>query len=252
MLASRSHRLTFVTLLSLLASTSLFAEFAETFDRFPAGRSLYKLNSDWKKFNSGDQAQPSANTAILRRDSGKSYLTLTAFGHKTANARIYQKIHLPVSASSNHRFAVEIRPNTPGTDDANFGGAVFSIAATRDGEYDPEGRFLMGFVREEGQMVFSFLAGDGDRVHSRAGEINIDPHKWYLFEAELEPASGRVEVVVYALDGDERQRVWSGNNEGLPPWKPEVISQINLMVTRPGTLEEKSHSADFSNISITP
>ncbi len=239
----------------LLLPFSLKAEFSETFDRWAKDRSIYSQDGDWKKFNSGDQTQPRGNRALVRREGDQSHLSIFAHGHPTANARVYQSVHLPVSATSNRKFSVDIRPITPDTGSEYFNGVVFSIAATKNDRIDPAGRFSMGLAREQGEWVFIFTVGSGatGRIYSKPGEIRVDPSQWYRFEAELEPATGHLEVVVHSLDATTGpKRIWSATNEGLAPWRPETISQINLMVTRPGTAEERTHSADFANIFITP
>jgi len=250
------HRL--AVLLPLLG-ISLFvthatAELLERFDEGKVNRSFYTPENEWKKFNSGDQMQPSQNRATTRLEADKHYLSLLAYSHPTANARVYRNVDLPVSGSSNRQIAIELRPVSPQTDGAHFRGVSLGLAASRNGERDPDGPFSMGFTLERGEWVAFFVAGrsQNSRVSSKAGNLSINPDEWHRFEADLNPDTGRVMVTVYELKEGEKKQIWQATNEGCPPWSAERFSQINLVVIRPGTGGEHSHSADFANLSITP
>ncbi|AHF92916.1 hypothetical protein OPIT5_24700 [Opitutaceae bacterium TAV5] len=230
------------------------AELTEDFRQQPAGRSLYAKDGEWKKFGSGPNAQPSGNTATVRAEGGKKYVTLVARGHDTANARAWRNVQLPVSPEHNYRVSADIRYATPGA--PNEIGSTVNVAlnASKGGAFDPAGALSLGILRSKDGPVFFFGLGGGPgaRIVSDPGQVTVDPSAWYRFQVELDPGTGRVRYTVQDISGDTPVTVWAGDNAGLPDYRPEAFSQINLMVARPGRSDTASRSADFANIIIGP
>ncbi|EIQ00401.1 hypothetical protein OpiT1DRAFT_04944 [Opitutaceae bacterium TAV1] len=243
-----------VAALTICLPGAVRGQLTEDFSRQPAGRSLYVKDGEWKKFGSGQNAQPSGNTATVRAEGGKKYVTLVARGHDTANARAWRNVQLPVSAEHNYRVSAEIRYATPGA--PNEIGSTVNVAlnASKAGAFDPAGALSMGILRSKDGPVFFFGLGGGSgaRIVSDPGQVTIAPSAWYRFQAELDPGSGRVRYSIQDISGDTPVTVWAGDNAGLPDYRPEAFSQINLMVARPGRSDSASRSADFANITIGP
>jgi len=230
----------------------LQAEFLETFEGHPVGRSLYTKDGSWKKFGSGDQAQPKSNTAIVRSQEGRRYVTLLAHGHQTANSRAYYNVDLPVSDTQNNRISAEIRYATPDTPNEIPSSVNLALNASKVGQFDPDGVLNMGIMNEDGALAFYFIFGGTKdrRIVSRSDQVMVKPDAWYRFEVQVHPSSGRCSFSVYELNGEEKKEIWAGDNAGHPNYSPEKYSQVNLMVARPGSNEAFVRSADFSNISI--
>ena len=239
--------------ISLSFPGSTEAEVVEEFQSFRNGQSLYIKGGNWVKYGGADYVQPRGNTAIVRSDNGRRYVSLVSHGHETVNARAYRNVTIPVSGTHNNKISGEIRFATPDMPLERPTGVLISLNANRGGKFDPSGGLSMGVFVEGGDPVFFFSFGSKTegKMTSRPDQVKVNPESWYRFEAELDPAQGRANFSVYELGEGGETKVWSGSNAGLSSYTPEEFYQVNLIVTRPGKQEFQRRSADFGNIRIT-
>ncbi len=250
---TRFSPLVILVALSVSFPASIKAEFAEEFQNFRSGQSLYTKESEWRKYAGEGHIQPKGNTAIVRSDNGRRHLAMVSHGHETANARAFKNVTLPVSGAQNNKISGEIRFTSPDVPMERPTGVLINLNANRDGKYDTAGALTMGIFVEGGEPVFFFSFGSKTqgKITSRPDQLKVNPEAWYRFHVELDPGKGRAEFAVYELAEGGDAKVWSGSNEGLSSYTPQEFYQVNLIVTRPGKQEYQRRGADFANIRIT-
>lgn len=240
--------------LAALLPQSSFAGMKEDFSTYQNGRSIYVKDGDWRKFGTGKQVQPRGNTAIVKTEDGRNFLTMVARGDDDNNARAYRQVQLPVSASANNTVLADMRLVTPGTENEIPTTINVSFNGSKDGKYHAPSGLSMGIQpRKEGTVFFFHFAGSGGaRIMSDPQQVEVNPQSWYRFGVQIDPQSGRFQYIVQDVSGAEPVTVWSGDNAGMADYKPVEFSQINIMVSRPGRSPEVSRSADFANLSVGP